>query len=593
MTRPRLARPATPLIVTALLAVTALISAGCNDSSTVAASKESPRRPSSTGAVTPGSNRAGSLSWTPCTGKLTAQAGLECATLAVPIVPTEPNGKTIDLALARKPSTGSASERIGSLVMNPGGPGGSGLEFLANAAGSFPQSLTERFDLVSFDPRGVGESAPVRCLDDAQKDQQLTGDLTPETEADRDKLDADQKELREGCESRNKAMIRHMSTADVASDLDRIRAAVGDEKLNFLGYSYGTSIGATYAAMFPKNIRAMVLDGSVSPKSTAVDEALVQATGFEHTLGNFVADCDKDPSCALYPDAAGAIAKTRDSLEKEPVTVSTKSGVRTLSRDLFDYGLATALYDTSSWGPTAQAIKDIRNGGARTVLTLVDRQTGRQPDGSYDNSSDAQAMVNCADEKDHPTEEQAEAAEARIKQAAPTFGPLLGAGLTSCDDWPAPAEPTPTPSAVGAPPIMVIGTVGDPATPYEWAQQMSTALSGSVLLTYEGDGHTAFLRGGQCIEDAVVAYFVDLTTPAAGTRCPATDSSSGFGGGVRDQIVKELTDSGIPSKLANCIVDGMIGRVGQSKFNDMVLSNDQDGITKLAQALALQCATGG
>lgn len=592
MTRPTPLRSAPRLVALVLLAATALLAAGCQGNEKVVARKESAPRPQSSAAGSPSAASNGPLTWSACTGKVTSMAGLQCATLAVPIDPAAPDGGTLALALARKPSTGSPKDRIGSLVINPGGPGGSGLEFLANAATSFPSELTKRFDLVSFDPRGVGESDPVRCLDDDRKDAQLEGDLSPDTEADRKKIEADQTELRKGCEERNPKLIRHMSTADVAADLDRIREAVGDDKLNFLGYSYGTSIGATYAAMFPSRIRSMVLDGSVGPASTAVDEAMVQATGFEHTLANFVAACDKDTSCALHPDAAGAIASTRASLEKDPVTVKTSSGTRTLSKDLFDYGLATALYDTSTWGPTAQAIKDVRGKGANTLLALVDRQTGRQRDGTYDNSSDAQVMVNCADQKDRPTEEEARTAEAEITKAAPTFGPLLGAGLTGCDDWPTPAEPTPAPSAVGAPPILVIGTVGDPATPYQWAQQMSTALTGSVLLTYEGDGHTAFLRGGTCIEQAVVTYFVDLTTPEPGTRCPAVDSSSSFGG-VRDDLLKQLEDSGIPEKLAVCIVDGMIRRVGESRFDEMVVQNDQDAITKLAQAQALECATSG
>ncbi len=589
MTRSNPPRPHFAAAAVALLAAAALLAAGCRDTTTVATKKQSTPRPT-TSTHAPSSQRTTPLNWSACTGKLTSQAGLQCASLAVPIDPSQPDGPALKLALARKPATGSQNQRIGSLVINPGGPGGSGLEFLASAAAMFPATLTRQFDLVSFDPRGVGDSDPVHCLDDAQKDAQLTGDLTPETDADRQRLDRDQQELREGCERRNPQLVRHMSTADVAADLDRIRAAVGDDKLNYLGYSYGTSIGATYAAKFPERIRAMVLDGSVSPSTTSVDEALVQATGFEHTLANFVATCDKDASCALQPDAASAIAATRTSLEARPVTVKAATGDRTLTRDLFDYGLATALYDTSTWGMTAQAIKDVRSGGATTILALVDRQTGRQPDGSYDNSSDAQAMVNCADQRDRPTEAEARAAEARITAAAPTFGPLLGAGLTGCDDWPSPAEPTPTPSAVGAPPILVIGTVGDPATPYQWAQQMSAALTGSVLLTYEGDGHTAFLRGGPCIEKAVVSYFVDLTTPPPGTRCPATAEQSSFGG-VRDDLVKQLADGGVPAKLANCIVDGMIKRVGEQKFNDLVLHNDQDELTKLVQALAMQCAT--
>jgi len=576
------------MVAACLLAAVALITSGCTQRSDDARMESDPRPATSGGSAAP----ATSLDWAPCRGKLTSQAGLQCATLAVPIDPSTPDGPTLDLALARKKSTGSADERIGSLVMNPGGPGGSGLEFLANASMAFPSSLTDRFDLVSFDPRGVGESDPVRCLDDDQKDEQLEGDLSPDDDAERAHSEAQQAELRKGCETRNPDLVTHMSTADVAADMDRIRAAVGDEKLNYLGYSYGTAIGATYAAKFPANIRAMVLDGSVSPSASVADQAMVQATGFERTLGNFVTTCDADKSCALAPDTAAAIESTRRSLEEKPVEVKTGAGTRTLTSDLFDYGLATALYDTSTWGPTAKAIKNIRSGGAKTILALVDRQTGRQADGGYDNSSDAQTMVNCADQNDHLTEEQARVEEEKIRSAAPNFGGLLGAGLTGCNDWPAPAEPTPAPSAVGAPPILVIGTVGDPATPYEWAQEMSAALTGSVLLTYEGDGHTAFLRGGPCIEDAVVDYLVDLTLPAAGTRCPAQSAGGGFGG-TRDMLVEQLTGSGIPKEMATCMVDGMIEKVGEAEFDDMVLNNDVDGITKLAQAAALGCATSG
>jgi pimeloyl-ACP methyl ester carboxylesterase len=576
-----------------LLAACAVLVASCSSGSDTLAQKESATRPAAGSSSTGGSQTrtVGALDWKRCKGELTSLAGLQCATLAVPVDPKRPSGATVELALARKPATGPAAERIGSLVMNPGGPGGSGLEFLANAAGAFPDSLTKRFDLVSFDPRGVGESDPVRCLDDEQKDEQLTGDLSPDTPQERARLEADQKTLREGCERRNPKLITHMSTADVAADLEQIRVALGDDKLNYLGYSYGTAIGAAYATAYPAKVRAMVLDGSVSPSSTPTEEALAQATGFERTLANFVKACNAAPSCALAPDAAGAIAQARASLETNPVVVKDKNGDRTLGPDLFDYGLATALYDSSTWGPTAQAVKDLRSGGAETILALVDRQTGRKPNGTFDNSSDAQVMVNCADVRERPTEAEAQAAEARIAQAAPTFGALLGTGLTGCNDWPKATEPTPVPDAAGAAPILVVGTVGDPATPYEWAQQMASTLKSGVLLTYEGDGHTAFLRGGPCIEDAVVAYLVDLKVPAVGTRCPAVSDSSGFGD-VKKSIVDELTKSGLPQDVATCIVNGMEAEVGAARFNQLILEGNQEEITKLASAQTLKCVSG-
>lgn len=572
-----------------LVVVAALLTSGCSRSQDPVAQKES--APRSSGSNTPGSAATQKLSWARCKGKVTSLAGLQCANLDVPLDPNKPKGNKIKLALARKAATGSASERIGSLVINPGGPGGSGLDFLANAATSFPDPLTRRFDLVSFDPRGVGESDPVRCLDDQQKDDQLTGDLSPDTPEEEARATADQATLRTGCATRNPELISYMSTADVAADVERLRVALGDDKLSFLGYSYGTSIGATYATLYPRTVRAMVLDGSVSPSSTPVQEALVQATGFERTLANFVTACNANPSCALGPDAAATIASTRTSLETDPIKVTDATGSRTLGPDLFNYGLATALYDSTTWGPVAQAIKDIRNGGAETIFTLVDRQTGRQTDGTYDNSTDAQAMVNCADQQQRPTPTEAEAAEAQIIQAAPNFGPLLGTGLTSCNGWAKATDPTPTPDAKGAPTILVVGTVGDPATPYEWAQQMTSALGSSVLLTYEGDGHTAFLRGGPCIDDAVVNYLLNLTIPAADTRCPAQPGSETFGG-IKEELIKQLSAS-VPQSVATCIVEGMIKEVGESRFNQLVLESNQEEITKLATAQSLKCATGG
>ena len=576
-----------------LILTAGLVPLACSSTDGVGAEKASDPRPSTTAGTAAPAPDAAATDWGRCSGKEARTAGLECARLEVPVDPAEPDGPTVELALARKPSTGSPSERIGSLVMNPGGPGGSGLEFLAGAAAAFPSSLTDRFDLVSWDPRGVGESDPVRCLDDERKDAQLEGDLSPDTEEERARLERDATELREACERNNPELIDHMSTADVAADLDRIRAAVGDEKLTYLGFSYGTAIGATYATLFPERSRALVLDGSVSPDSSAEQEALVQAGGFERVLGKFVDACNASATCALAPDARGAIDAARASLETDPIEVDGPGGPRTLGPDLFDFGLGTALYESSTWSATADAIKNLRDGGAETLLSLVDRQTGRQPDGTYDNSSDAQVMVNCADQRDRPTPAEARAAEARIIAAAPRYGPLLGIGLDGCSTWPAPANPTPVPTAAGAPPVLVVGTVGDPATPYEWAQQMAAALQGARLLTYEGDGHTAFLSGGPCIQDAVVAYLVELRLPAEGTRCPTTETPGDQFGGVRQTVVDELTKGGVPESVAECIVDGMIEEVGEARFNELILRSDQDEITKLAAAQALECATGG
>ncbi|MFM7064810.1 MAG: alpha/beta hydrolase, partial [Actinomycetes bacterium] len=520
-----------------LLIVVALAGGACSSGSTDLASKTSGSRSSSTTAADPtDSEPAGPLRWSRCTDELAAAAGLRCATLKVPVDPAEPNGPKISIALAKQPATGPDAGRIGSLVMNPGGPGASGIEFLANAAGQLPDEVAEKFDLVSFDPRGIGASSPVRCLTDRQKDQQFAGDLSPDTPAEVEKAFEDTAEFRNGCASRSAELLTHMSTADVAEDVEQIRIALGDDKLTFLGFSYGTSIAATYATLHPDKVRALVLDGSVSPDAGDEATTLAQIKGFERTLGNFVAACNTSTSCALAPDAAGAIDAARASLADDPVEVGSGTKARTLGPDQFDIGLATALYDDATWGVAASAVKNLRGGGARTLLSLADQQTGRQPDGSYDNSSDAQTMVACNDSAERPSRDEAVAAANRISAQVPGFGNAIGWSVLGCLDWPLASNPLPAPRAPGSAPLLVIGTVGDPATPYEWSVAMAGALGSATLLTYEGTGHTAFLRGGPCVDDAVVRYLVDLKVPAAGTRCPAVAEGSGFGG-IRDEIV--------------------------------------------------------
>ena len=588
MRRSALAR----LIAAGLLASISL-SAACTATFEDPAATAGPADPTTdppTSPTTGGTTPGGSIEWGGCDDPATELSGLQCATLEVPVDPTDPGGPTTSIALARSAATGSADDRIGSLILNPGGPGGSGLEFLAGAAGAFPSELTDRFDLVSFDPRGVGRSSPVRCLDDAAKDEDISGDLTPDTPEEQAVLDERGEALRVACERNNPELAEHMSTADVAADLDRIRLAVGDEQLTYMGFSYGTSIGAVYATEFPDRVRALVLDGSTDPGSGVEEQAAVQAGGFERALARFTAACDASPRCPLAPDAAGRIAAARASLEAEPVVVEDEDGdTRELGPDQFDFGLATALYDTALWQSTARAIADLRGGGADKLLALVDRQTGRQPDGSYDNSSDAQVMVNCSDQTQRIDAAAAAEAEARIVAASPIFGPLLGSGLDSCSDWPVPTNPVPAISADGSAPILVVGTVGDPATPYEWSERMVEALGPATLLTYEGDGHTAFLTSGACIQDAVSTYLVDLELPPPGTRCPAAAAADPFEG-LSETVVEELTKGGLPRTLAECIVEGIVDEVGEDEFERIVLENDAEELTKLATAQTLACA---
>ncbi len=540
----------------------------------------------------PTTDTPGDIVWGSCTEQLAALASLRCGQLEVPLDHDDPDGPTIELELARAASKGSPEERIGSLVINPGGPGASGVEFLAGAAQMMPSAITDRFDLVSFDPRGVGASTPVSCIDDDDKAESLDGDLTPDDADEVADAVEDQEELREGCQERSAELLDHMSTADVAADLDLIRAAVGDERLTYLGYSYGTAIGAAYATMFPETTRALVLDGSVSPGASEEEVTLAQAQGFEATYANFVEQCNASSECLLGPDAAASIAAVRAQLEASPIRTKSDHGTRELGPDQFDLALATALYDTSLWGTTATAIAGIDDAGAEVLWTLIDRQTGRQADGSFDNSIEARTVVNCSDASERLTVDEAVAAAQRIAAAAPVFGSAIGWSTLSCVGWPTTATPLPELTGAGAPPVLVVGTVGDPATPYVWSEQMTDALESAVLLTYEGDGHTAFLRGGPCIEDAVVDYLVDLRVPEPGTRCPAQEQRISFGG-LQDQVREQFTEMGLPDEIADCIVSGIVADIGAAEFDRLVLSNDAAALSKLVTAQSIACATGG
>lgn len=574
-----------------LLATIALVTTACTGSGDIASAQSGERGDAGPSGANPSSD--GPLSWASCRDGIAAAAQLDCATLAVPIDRNDPDAGMIDLALARVPATGPEDERIGSLLFNPGGPGGSGIEFLAGASQVLPDELRERFDLVSWDPRGVGMSTPVRCLTDAQKDAQMEGDLSPDDDEEMERAIADTSELREGCQRNEPELIEHMSTADVAGDLEEIRVALDDGKLNYVGFSYGTAIGATYATMFPENVRTMVLDGSVSPSTTSEEELEAGVRGFERTYASFVETCDADPDCALSGRTAQTVDEVRASLDTTPITVDTTSGPRVMGRDLFDIGLLTAMYQSELWGTVAEAIDDLDGGGAEVILTLTDQQTGRQPDGTWDNSTDAQVMVNCADETERPDVEAAIAEGRRATADAPNFGEILATGPLGCLDWPLPANPVPEWTAAGAPPILVIGTLGDPATPYEWSEQMAEALQGSVLLTYEGDGHTAFMRGGACIDDAVVAYLVDETLPTAGTSCPVDPASGGGIADVGDMLLDQLTGAGVPDNVAQCVVERLDEEMGERGLDDLLVGGDIDELNSLVTRITQECLSGG
>jgi len=458
---------------------------------------------------------ASSIAWSSCS------RGFECGTLDVPIDYSNPASGTLSLALIRLPATDQA-HKIGSLLVNPGGPGASGVNFVRAWATTLSSTIRQQFDIVGFDPRGIGQSTPIDCHDNLQAF--IAAEPVPTTQAQWDTLVQLTKDFDNACAQKYGPLLPFLGTKNVVRDMDQIRAAVGDDKLNYLGYSYGTVIGQVYADMFPTKIRALVLDGSVDLSLSTDDKTLTQIGGFELALNNFVANCQQQ-NCALNQRTNGnpmaAIDQLLAKVEKAPIPAP--SADRPAGPGETFLGLITPLYSKSAWPMLATAVDSALNGDASQIVQLADSYLDRNPDGSYANSQETNIAVSCLDQepsqlpvtfKDFP------AAAAKFALTSSHFGPAVANGLT-CAYWPAKPDPLKPPTATGAPPILIVDTTGDPATPYAWGVSVSKQLKSSVLLTYNGDGHTAYDSGDACVDGAVNTYLVSLTTPLPGTQCGA------------------------------------------------------------------------
>lgn len=455
------------------------------------------------------------LRWSSCSD------GFECATLRVPLDDAKPKGRKITLALVRVRAR-NPERRIGSLVINPGGPGASGIDYLTigGGAASFPNEVRDKFDIVSFDPRGVGQSAGVRCREEL--DSYYALDFEPDDDAERQALLAGNVELAQSCQRRNATLLPYVSTQRAARDLDRIRAALGERKLTYLGYSYGTYLGALYAAQFPKRVRALVLDGAVDPALSASDQQVQQAVGFERALELFLADCAARSSCAFYsrgrPDQAYDALRAR--VEVSPLPAERAGKGRKLHGTEFDIGMALLLYGgKNAWPQMARDLATAASGDGSALLFDSDQYTGRNEDGTYDHFQDAFYAIGCLDGPDVGGLDGLRAIEARAAIEAPRLGPSIVNASMPCAVWPVATRPAPLPRGTGAPPILVLSTTDDPATPLAWAQGLSTELESATLVTVEGSHHTAFGRSNRCIDELTTRYLVDLTVPAVGKEC--------------------------------------------------------------------------
>ncbi len=523
MTRP--ARRRARRVLPAALVAVSLLAAACSASSGHAATSHS-----ATGAPTPAAVSAGAtgpdtlagyyaqkLRWSPC------HHGFQCTRLLVPFDYQRPAWRRFSLPVIRLPAT-DPHARIGSLLVNPGGPGGSGIQYALGARTQISAAVRARFDVVGFDPRGVGGSIPaISCLTGPQLDRYFETSDTPVTAAQRATVVSQSKLFARGCEQHSGALLPYVGTANSARDMDVLRAALGDAKLTYLGKSYGTYLGTWYAQLFPSHVRALVLDGAVDPREPAFSMNVVQAQGFQVALASFIGDCLRMSACPLGHGGTVAAATARlqtllNGAARKPLTsqVSGQPGVAPLLLN----GIAAALYSKSYWPYLREGLTAAMAGNGSILVELSDLLLERNQQGQYSNLTEAEAAVDCVDRPWPRSLSPWQSAATAAAKAAPMFGAPLMWGSLACAYWPVrPAKPVQL-RGKGAPPILVVGTTRDPATPFRWAQALSHDLASGVLLGWNGDGHTAYMVNSSCIDSAVDKYLISLVPPRNGTICP-------------------------------------------------------------------------
>jgi pimeloyl-ACP methyl ester carboxylesterase len=474
------------------------------------------------------------LSWKDCPAPSPSEGGgsapsplpdgdpWQCATMKAPLDWDDPEGDTIDLALIRARTSGDKSRRIGSLIFNFGGPGGSGVSTLP-AFGDEYATLRTRYDLVSFDPRGVGRSAGVKCENDQQLDAYFQQDATPDDPAERTALLDNTREFNAACEKHSKKVLPRVRTTDAARDMDLMRQVLGDDRLHYFGISYGTELGGVYAHLFPKKVGRAVFDAVVDPTQTAEQGSLGQARGFQRALGNFAKDCaSKTGDCPVGDTAADVEARIAALLKRLDAKPIPGVFPRQLTQSAATNGIAQALYSEDFWEYLTEGLEQAYDGDGHILMLLSDLMNGRSQNGQYSNIAAANVSINCADDKPRYSTAYVERKLPEFRAASALFGDFLAWSLLGCTDWAVPgADDHPDVSAPGSAPILVVGNTGDPATPYEGARKMADALGRGVgiELTYKGQGHGAYGSKSRCVKRAVDGYLLNGTTPPDGTVC--------------------------------------------------------------------------
>ncbi|EPQ77067.1 alpha/beta hydrolase [Mycobacterium marinum] len=446
-----------------------------------------------------------------------------CTTVGVPIDYDKPGGAQAKLAVIRVPATG---QRIGALLINPGGPGASAVDMVAGMAPELRGTeIARHFDLVGFDPRGVGHSTPaLRCRTDAEFDAFRRDPMVDYSQAGVAHIEQVYRELAQHCADRmGLGFLANVGTAATARDMDMIRRALGDDQLNYLGYSYGTELGTAYLERFGSHVRAMVLDGAIDPMAGPIDENAKQLAGFQTAFNDYAADCARSPACPLGTDPAQWVNRYHAlvyPLVSQPAKTSDPRG---LSYADATTGTINALYAPQRWKYLTSGLLGLQRGtDAGDLLLLADDYDGRDRAGRYNNGQDAFNAIRCVDAPTPTDAASWVSADQQFRQAAPflSYGQFTGlAPRDLCALWPVPATSVPHAASPAAPgKAVVVSTTHDPATPYQAGVDLARQL-GAPLITYDGTQHTAVFDGNDCVDGAVVRYLLNLTPPPANLRC--------------------------------------------------------------------------
>lgn len=457
------------------------------------------------------------LDWTSCS------SGLSCAWLTVPLDYSQPDGQTIRLRVGRSTMTGPAEGRLGSLVVNPGGPGAPAVDFARSVADGIAPNVAKAFDVVGFDPRGVGQSEPIVCMTGAQTTRWLQTDQSPDTPAEVQRLMRLSADLAKGCLSKSPLMARHVGTENTVRDMDILREALGDASLNFLGFSYGTYLGTLYAEQFPERVGRFVLDGALDPSLDLMEISKGQSGGFQVAMQRFAKDCSGRRSCPYAGSAADVLRGINTllaQLDQKPMKAT--DGRRLLQSDAVT-ALFTSMYSETMWPSLRSALEEAVQGDGSGLLDLADYANDRTGPNSYSgNLTSAFIAISCWDTPAPPGATGLARAAAKWSKGAgvPVMARTMSWGNAPCSQWfghtaRVPARASSTTTA----PILIVGTTYDPATPYSWAVALNRQLPTSTLLSYQGDGHTAYGGESSCINRLVDAYLIKGVQPAARTVC--------------------------------------------------------------------------